>query len=87
MFFLGERQEQSLELSIKMIRYVKLKAGEVGCKLAIYNHRGWFGKPHHQLIQLNDQSITMVYNFHPAHEYVEEFPEFGKKMKHKNLRG
>ena len=83
-FFEGKNQEQSLEVAIEMIKYVKTQADEVGCKLALYNHRGWFGNPHHQieiLKQLNEKSLTMVYNFHHAHEYVDEFPEIAKKMK------
>lgn len=83
-FFTEKDQEQSLSLSIEMIKFIKMKANEVGCKLAIYNHRGWFGNPHNQLEilkQLNDASITMVYNFHHAHEYVDEFPEIAKKIK------
>ncbi|WP_299184993.1 TIM barrel protein [uncultured Aquimarina sp.] len=83
-FFEGKNQEQSLQLSIEMIKYIKAKADEVGCKMALYNHRGWFGNPHHQieiLKQLNEKSLTMVYNFHHAQEYVDEFPEIVKKMK------
>ena len=83
-FFEGKSQEQSLKLSIEMIKFIKLKADEVGCKLALYNHGGWFGNPHNQLEilrELNEESLTMVYNFHHAHEYVDEFPEIVKKMK------
>ena len=67
-----------------MIEFIKKKAEETGCKLAIYNHRGWFGNPHNQLEilkKLNDESLTMVYNFHHAHEYVAEFPEIVKKIR------
>lgn len=83
-FFEDQNQEQSISLSIEMIKYIKSEAEEIGCKLAIYNHRGWFGNPYNQLEilkRLDDESITMVYNFHHAHEYVDEFPEIVKKMK------
>ena len=83
-FFEGKTQEESLEVAMEMITFIKVQADEVGSELAIYNHRGWFGNPHHQieiLKQLKDKSITMVYNFHHAHEYVDEFPEIVKKMK------
>lgn len=83
-FFEEKDQEQALELSIEMLKFIKKKADESGCELAIYNHRGWFGNPHNQLEilkQLNNPSITMVYNFHHAHEYVDEFPEIAKKIK------
>lgn len=83
-FFKEKNQEQSIALSMDMIKFIKAEADELGCKLALYNHRGWFGNPHHQLEilkRLNDESITMVYNFHHSHEYVDEFPEIVKKMK------
>jgi sugar phosphate isomerase/epimerase len=82
-FFEDLNQEQSIELSIIMIKYIKQLADEIGCELALYNHNGWFGNPYNQLEiieKLNDTSITIVYNFHHAHEYVDEFHEIVKKM-------
>ncbi|MFD2823393.1 sugar phosphate isomerase/epimerase family protein [Lacinutrix iliipiscaria] len=83
-YFEGLNQEQSIELSIEMIKFIKLKADKMGCKLALYNHHGWFGNPHNQveiLEKLNQNSITMVYNFHHSQEYIDEFPEIVKKIK------
>ena len=83
-FFKKLNQEESIELSIKMIEFVKTKADELGCKLAIYNHHGWFGNPHNQveiLKKINRDDITMVYNFHHAQEHVDEFPAIVKKIK------
>ena len=83
-FFENLNQEESVELSIEMIEFIKLKADELDCKLALYNHHGWFGNPLNQvriIEELNDDSITMVYNFHHAHEYVDEFSEIVKKIK------
>ncbi len=83
-FFENLNQEQSLELSIEMIEYVKSEADKLGCALALYNHHGWFGNPHHQveiLEKLNQGSITMVYNFHHAHDYIDEFPKIAKMIK------
>lgn len=83
-FFEEKSEEESLAFSVEMVRYVKSKADLLGCKLALYNHHGWFGNPYNQikiLEALKDESITMVYNFHHAQEYVDEFPEIVKKMK------
>ena len=66
-----------------MIKFIKLKADELDCELALYNHHGWFGNPHHQveiLEQLDDASISLVYNFHHAQDYVDEFPDIAKKI-------
>ena len=82
-FFEDLNQEQSLQLSIKMINFIKMKADEVGCKLALYNHHGWFGNPYNQvkiIEELKQDSLTLVYNFHHAHEYIDEFPEIVKKI-------
>lgn len=93
-FFKKLNQKQSMALSVEMIKYIKLKADEVGCQLALCNHHGWFGNPYNQveiLEKLNQNSITMVYNFHHAHEYVDEFSEIVKMIKpylsHVNLNG
>ncbi len=82
-FFEDRNQAESVELAIDMIQYIKTKAEEVGCPLALYNHHGWFGNPNNQLEileKLNDASISMVYNFHHAQDYVDEFPEMIKKI-------
>lgn len=93
-YFKKLNQEESIKLCIDMIQFVKTRADALGCKLALYNHRGWFGNPHNQvaiLERLNDKSISMVYNFHHAHEYLDEFPEIATIIKpylsHVNLNG
>ena len=83
-FFEELSQEESIKLSIEMIKFIKLKTDELGCNLALYNHHGWFGNPHNQvkiLEELNQDSISIVYNFHHAHDYVDKFPEIVKKIK------
>jgi sugar phosphate isomerase/epimerase len=93
-YFEGLSQEESVALSVKMIRFVKERADALGCKLALYNHRGWFGNPLHQidiLEQLKDKSVTMVFNFHHARETVKGFAKIAKKitpyLSHVNLSG
>ncbi|NER17576.1 TIM barrel protein [Spongiivirga citrea] len=83
-YFEDLNQEQSISLAIEFIKFIKLKADTIGCKVALYNHHGWFGNPHNQveIIELLPQdSLSMVYNFHHAHQYVDEFPEIAKKIK------
>lgn len=83
-FFTDKDHEESIKLSMDMIKFIKLKADKLACGLAIYNHHGWFGNPNNQveiLERLNDDSITMVYNFHHAQDYVDDFQEIAKKMK------
>ena len=77
-------QEQSLSLAIEFIKFIKIRANKIGCKIALYNHHGWFGNPHNQveiIERLPKDSLKMVYNFHHAHHYLDEFPEIAKKIK------
>ena len=60
------------------------KAKSINCNVALYNHKGWFGNPLNQLDiikALPNQNLSLVYNFHHAHKYVDEFPEIVKIIK------
>lgn len=83
-YFKDLNQEQSMSLALEFIKFIKSKADQIGCKIALYNHHGWFGNPHNQveIIELLPQdSLSMVYNYHHAHDYLDEFPEIVKKIK------
>lgn len=93
-FFKNLNQEESIELAIKMLKFIKLKANEINCEIAIYNHHGWFGNPYNQieiLQRLSNDSIKMIYNFHHAHEYIDNFPKIAKiitpYISHVNING
>lgn len=83
-FFENLNQDESIKFSVEMIKFVKTKADKLGCELALYNHHGWFGNPYNQveiLEALKDESITLVYNFHHAQDYVDEFQDIVKTIK------
>ncbi|MBT8268425.1 MAG: sugar phosphate isomerase/epimerase [Bacteroidia bacterium] len=83
-FYEDLNQVESISLAIEFIKFVKSKTDNMGCKLALYNHRGWFGNPFNQveiIKRLPEDSISMVYNFHHAHHYLDEFPEVVKTIK------
>lgn len=83
-FFEGLTQEQAINKAIEMIKYVYVKAEKIGCKTALYNHHGWFGDPKNQIEiikSLPQYNLTMVYNFHHAHQYLDEFPTIAKTIK------
>lgn len=54
-------------------------ARQRGCKVALYNHGGWFGDPDNQLAVLDGlrragcDNVGLVYNFHHAHEHLRTF--------------
>lgn len=83
-FFEGQSQEQSMNSAIEMLKFVNKKGEAIGCNIALYNHKGWFGDPDNQveiIKALPEYNISMVYNFHHAHDYLDEFPQIVKKIK------
>lgn len=83
-FFENLNQEQSVEMATEMVDYIALKASRLGCKVALYNHSGWFGNPFNQLEvikALPSHELGIVYNFHHAHNSIEEFPKIVKAIK------
>ncbi len=93
-YFEGLAQEEALIKGVKMIEFLSEKAETLDCKIALYNHGDWFGDPLNQLQiikQLPNHDIGMVYNFHHAHQQIDEFYEFVPKIMpylwHVNLSG
>ncbi|WP_159949379.1 sugar phosphate isomerase/epimerase family protein [Polaribacter septentrionalilitoris] len=69
---------ESLQQSVEMISYLSKKAKKLGCKIALYNHGGWFGKPKNQLRiikALPNEDLGVVFNFHHAHDSLQEYSE------------
>ena len=74
---------ESLQQSVAMISYLSKKAKKLGCKIALYNHGGWFGKPENQLRIINslpNKDLGIVFNFHHAHDSLENYSENIKKL-------
>ncbi|MEO9510506.1 MAG: hypothetical protein ABJN84_16895 [Flavobacteriaceae bacterium] len=82
-FFEGNSQEKSMAIATDMIKLVHKKAIEIDCNVALYNHRGWFGDTKNQIAlikALPQYNLSMVYNFHHAHDYLADFPQIVKKI-------
>jgi sugar phosphate isomerase/epimerase len=59
-------------------------AQSIGCKVAFYNHGGWFGEPTNQLAIINKlrmPNVGIVYNFHHAHDQLDRLEELLQQMK------
>ena len=83
-FFKDLTQEQSIRKASEMITYIYKKADEIGCKIALYNHRGWFGDPNNEIEIINalpQCELSIVFNFHHARDYIDEFPQIVKRIK------
>ncbi|OBQ51947.1 hypothetical protein VQ01_14515 [Tamlana sp. s12] len=83
-YFENLSQEEALNRAISYIKFVKEKADKVGYDIALYNHHGWFGNPDNQvdiIKKLPEYDLKMVYNFHHAHDYLDDYPRILKKIK------
>ncbi|HEY1170219.1 MAG TPA: TIM barrel protein [Verrucomicrobiae bacterium] len=79
-----EEQRQRVVAEANRIRPIAEAAGRLGCKVALYNHGGWFGEPENQVAiikELNLPNVGIVYNFHHGHEHIARFPELMALMK------
>ena len=68
--------QESFNKSVTMISYLSKRAKTLGCKIALYNHGGWFGKPENQLRiikALPYEDLGVVFNFHHAHDTLENY--------------
>jgi sugar phosphate isomerase/epimerase len=68
--------QESFNKSVTMISYLSKRAKTLGCKIALYNHGGWFGKPENQLRiikALPHEDLGVVFNFHHAHDTLENY--------------
>ncbi len=69
------------------IRPIAIEAAKLNCKVALYNHGGWFGEPENQIAiikLLKSEGIAnvgMVYNLHHGHEHIDRLPQLLEKMK------
>lgn len=66
------------------IRPIAEAAAKVGCKVALYNHGGWFGEPENQIAiiqELKLDNVGIVYNQHHGHDHLDRFAELLQKMK------
>lgn len=67
-----------VESEVKRLRPIADAGAEAGCKLALYNHGGWFGIPENlvRLVKAIDRpNVGIVYNMHHAHDELSRLPE------------
>ncbi len=76
--FIGLEQGERVEKAAAIIEQVAAAAENVGCKIGLYNHGGWFGEPKNQIAiikHLQRDNVGIVYNFHHGHEHLTEFAD------------
>ena len=76
----GKEQRERVAEEVARLRPICVAAKELGCEVGLYNHQGWFGDPDNELAVLQGlrseglDNVSIVYNFHHAHEHVRMFP-------------
>lgn len=74
----GKDQAEKVANAAKVIRPVAEEAARLGCKVALYNHGGWFGEPQNEVAvveHLKLPNVGIVYNLHHGHDHLARFPE------------
>jgi hypothetical protein len=80
-------QEARVAAEAERVRPIAAAAAGVGCKVALYNHGGWFGEPENQIAIIERLSrdgvsnVGIVYNQHHGHDHLDRFAELMSKMK------
>jgi sugar phosphate isomerase/epimerase len=74
----GRDQAEKVANAAKVIRPIAEEAAKNGCKVALYNHGGWFGEPAN-LVAVVDHlklpNVGIVYNLHHGHDHLPRFTE------------
>lgn len=79
-----EEQKQKVRDHAAMIRPIAEAAAKIDCKVALYNHGGWFGEPENLIAiieELKMPNVGIVYNLHHGHDHLARMPELLKAMK------
>lgn len=69
-------QAARVETEAKRIGAIADAAAKIGCRVALYNHGGWYGEPENQLAivtKLARPNVGIVYNLHHGHDHLARF--------------
>ena len=79
----AKEQAAKAKAGAAAVRPIAEAAAKIGCRVALYNHGGWFGEPENQVAiveQLQMPNVGIVYNLHHGHGHIARFPELLRKM-------
>ena len=83
----ADEQKARVEAEATRIGPIAEEAAKIGCRVALYNHGGWFGEPENQLAiteklrTAGTTNVGLVYNQHHGHSQLDRFAELLQKMK------
>jgi sugar phosphate isomerase/epimerase len=78
-----EEVSKFMASEVVRLRTIADAANEVGCKVGLYNHGGWFGVPENMtrlLTAIDRPNVGIVYNLHHAHGELDRLPEVLKLL-------
>lgn len=78
-----EEQAARVQAEAARIAPIADAAAEIGCRVCLYNHGGWFGEPENQIEvikALGRSNVGIVYNLHHGHDHLDRFPQLLEKM-------
>ncbi len=90
---LDEQLFADLDSDARVVRAVSIlqplaqEAAKRGCQIGLYNHGGWFGQPENLakiaggLRNCGFANVGIVFNFHHAHELIDDFATSVERMK------
>ncbi len=82
-YFEGMTEEERMDKATRMIAYISDEAENRGSTVGLYNHGGWFGNPDNlvKIVEaLPEKEVGIIFNFHHAHEMLDEYPELVENM-------
>jgi len=65
-FFMNMSDDERLKKAVNAITEIHQRAEEIGCKISLYNHGGWYGDPENMIKIIKTSGfndIGIVYNF------------------------
>ena len=71
---------EKVEAAAQQLKPIAEAAREIGSKIGLYNHGGWFGEPENQLrvkarlAELGCANVGLVYNLHHGHAHLDRLP-------------
>ncbi|MEP3480926.1 MAG: hypothetical protein ABJZ55_16890 [Fuerstiella sp.] len=83
----GLSPADSIKHTVAKMMPVVERTKAAGCQLGLYNHGGWAGQPENLVAvcnkfhQLGHSHLGIVYNFHHAHDRIEDWPATFNKLK------
>jgi sugar phosphate isomerase/epimerase len=79
----GLAHDAKLRAAVTQLTPIAVAAGDIGCRVSLYNHGGWGGEPSHMVEvvrAMKRDNVGIVYNLHHGHEQLPRFAEHLKLM-------